>query len=457
MRTLHHFRIAVVLRVLFLAAVLTLSAWFISSGKYTGAAITAGIAVIAIIHLIRYVEKTNTQITRFLESIRYSDFSVHFQEPGIGHSFKELHRSFSNVIDEFRKERNERQQSYQTMQTVVQHVGIGLIAFNQRGEVTLLNTAAKRMLNLASLRQITELAEFSPHLLEALLQLKTGNRTLVQFSRENHQMHWAIYASEFVTRGDTFKLVSLQNISHELEEKEMEAWEKLTQVLAHEIMNSITPISSLSETVHTLMNNNVSASDEPGMHTLDNETLQDVRDALATISGRSKGLLRFVQSYRDFTQIPAPHIERLRISELFESITRLMKSEFENANIQVEIDIDPETLEVDADPQLIEQILINLTKNALRAMKDTDQPVLSYLARLETSGHIRMDVADNGKGIKKESQENIFIPFYTTSGADQVRGTGIGLSLSRQIMRLHKGTLTVQSEPGQETMFSLRF
>lgn len=453
---IRHFRIAVVLRVLLLAATLMAFTWVIFQQEYlTTTLILAGIAVILVINLIRYVERTNEQITRFLESIRYSDFSVHFREPGIGRSFRELHQAFTNVIEEFRRERTERQESYRTMQTVVQHVGIGLLAFNQKGEVTLLNTAAKRMLNRSYLRQISELSSFNTTLLEALMHLKGGHRTLIRFRKNNQQMQWAVYATEFVIRGDTFKLVSIQNISRELEEKEMEAWEKLTQVLAHEIMNSITPISSLSDTVHNLVNHKISS--DTGINTLDDETLQDVRDALTTISNRSRGLLRFVQSYRDFTQIPNPDPKRIRISELFSSITHLMKGEFEKLNVRVDIRIDPETLEVDADPQLMEQVLINLTKNALRAMRDTSEPRLIYRAALDTNGHIRIDVADNGPGIKKELQESIFIPFYTTSGADQNRGTGIGLSLSRQIMRMHKGTLTVSSEPGKETVFSLIF
>ncbi len=407
------------------------------------------------INLIHVVEKTNKQLTRFLDSIRYSDFSINFGESGSGDSFEQLYRAFSDVIDEFRKERSERQESYRTLQTVIQHVGTGLLAFNQKGEVLLQNNALKRMLDISGLHQINELQTVNKALYDTLMKLQGGNRTLVRFRQSDISMQLSVHATQFVTKGDTIKLVSLQNISHELEEKEMEAWQNITQVLAHEIMNSITPISSLSDTVHSIVNNRVSPMENG--YKMDNETLQDVRDALTTISSRSQGLIRFVQSYRDFTQIPIPDPERIRISELLNSIKHLMKGEFEHQQVKVHLRVEPETLEVDADPQLIEQILINLTKNALRALHNVENPRLEYMAGIDNNGRIRIELSDNGPGIKKEVLEKIFIPFYTSAGSEPVRGTGIGLSLSRQIMRLHNGTLTVTSEHGEGAVFSLRF
>ncbi|CAN5427210.1 sensor histidine kinase [soil metagenome] len=451
-----NFRVSIVVRVFLLTATMFLAVWLY---LYTDYIVTTAVFFILIIiltiNLIHTVEKTNAQLTRFLDSIRYSDFSINFRETGLGESFEQLNRAFSDVIDEFRKERSERQESFRTLQTVIQHVGIGLLAFNQKGEVLILNTASKRMLDISGLRNIKNLQTVNSTLYDTLMKLQGGHRALVQFRQSGISMQLSVYATQFVTKGDTIKLVSLQNISHELEEKEMEAWQNITQVLAHEIMNSITPISSLSDTVHSIVNSRVSPVNNG--YKMDDETLQDVRDALKTISSRSQGLIRFVQSYRDFTQIPTPESERIQVSELLNRIKHLMKGEFENQQVDIHLIVDPETLEVDADPQLIEQILINLTKNALRAMREVNKPRLEYRAGIDNNGRIRIDLADNGPGIKKETIEKIFIPFYTSAGSEPVRGTGIGLSLSRQIMRLHNGTLTVTSEPGKGAVFSLRF
>jgi len=451
-----NFRVSIVARVILLTITMFVAVWLY---LYTEYIVTAAVFFILIfilmINLIHTVEKTNAQLTRFLDSIRYSDFSINFRETGLGESFEQLNRAFSDVIDEFRKERSERQESFQTLQTVIQHVGIGLLAFNQKGEVLILNTASKRMLDISGLRNLNDLQTVNSTLFDTLIKLQGGHRALVRFRQNGISIQLSVYATQFVKKGDTIKLVSLQNISNELEEKEMEAWQNITQVLAHEIMNSITPISSLSDTVHSIVNNRVSPVING--YTMDQETLQDVRDALKTISSRSQGLIRFVQSYRDFTQIPTPESERIQVSELLNRIKHLMKGEFEQQQVDVHLIIEPETLEVEADPQLIEQILINLTKNALRAMREINKPRLEYRAGIDNNGRIRIDLADNGPGINKEALEKIFIPFYTTTGSEPVRGTGIGLSLSRQIMRIHNGTLTVTSEQGEGAVFSLRF
>lgn len=451
-----NFRVAIIARVLLLTSTILLTGWLFLYTDYIVTTVVFFIMIIILMmNLIQTVEKTNTQLMRFLDSIRYSDFSINFRESGLGASFEQLNRAFSDVIDEFRKERSERQESYRTLQTVIQHVGMGLLAFNQSGEVILFNNASKRMLDLSGLHNIKNLQSSNSVLYDTLIRLQGGNRTLVRYRHNDILVQLSVYATEFVAKGDTIKLVSLQNINEELEEKEMEAWQNITQVLAHEIMNSITPISSLSDTVHSIVNTRVSPVDEG--YIIDNETLQDVRDSLKTISNRSQGLIRFVQSYRDFTQIPTPEPVRIQVSEILYRVKQLMKGEFEHQQVEVHLMLNPETLEVEADPQLVEQILINLTKNALRALHEVSKPRLEYRSFADKNGRIRIELADNGPGIKKEVLEKIFIPFYTSSGSELVRGTGIGLSISRQIMRLHNGTLTVSSEPGKGAVFSLRF
>jgi len=451
-----HFRAGIIWRVLVIATATTASVFLWIQYEYIFSAIIVSVfSVSMILNLIYYVEKTNEKLMRFLNGVRFNDFSLTFADNELGSSFRDLNRAFNRIIEQFKSERADRQESVRYLETVVHHVGVGLLVFNNRGEVTLLNITAKRMLNIPGLIQIDTLREIQPKLYDTITKLRGGERSLVSFHLNNSRHQWAVHAAEFVMHETNYKMVSLQNISGELEEKEMEAWQNLTQVLAHEIMNSITPIASLSETVHSFLSEKIEKGSDNS--TIDNETVQDVDEALTTIKNRSYGLMRFVQSYRDFTQIPQPDLQRVRVNELLNRIHHLMKGEFKKQGVDVHLDTDPETLTVLADPQLIEQVLINLTKNALRALKSTDHPVIKYIGCLDDHGRITIRINDNGPGIDKELQDKIFIPFYTNSGTDSTKGTGIGLSLSRQIMRLHNGGLFLETGSITGTTFIIRF
>lgn len=451
-----NFRLGVIWRVCFLVGTIALWLYLLFRTEYyVSMSLLFVVIILQVMQLIKYVERTNEKLTRFLNSIRYSDFSRAFPDHGLGSSFEALNNAFSRVIEEFKKERAEKQEHFRYLQTVVQHVGIGLISFNHNGEVELINTAAKRLFQIPTLRNINALGEISEPLLKAVLGLKGGNRTLVRVLVDNDTLQLAIYATEFRMHNDLYKLVSFQNIHTELEEKEMEAWQNLIQVLAHEIMNSITPIASLSDTVHMLLEHKTIEKNE--YYSINKEAIQDVKEALHTIKNRSHGLMRFVNSYRDFTQIPEPNYEHFSVNELLLRLRNLNKGEAEAQNVEIKISVDPESLEVTADPHLIEQTLINLIKNAFRALEDVDDAVISLNGFIDSDGRVVIQVRDNGPGISKENLPKIFIPFYSTSQPTTRGGSGIGLSLSRQIMRMHKGTLTVQSEKNEGTVFSLRF
>jgi len=451
-----HFRLGITIRVVFLALTMLLLLYLILETEYYISIGFLGIlTILQVIFLIQYVEKTNTLLTRFLESIRYSDFTGSFQNHGLGSNFKELNEAFANVIDKFKEERSKKEESLRYLETVVQHIGIGLICINSNGEIILINRAAKRLFHTSSLRTIQSFNKISEKLTETISNLRGGNRSLLKVSVNNNLLELAIDATEFRMRGEAYKLVSFQNIQTELEERELDSWQNITRVLAHEIMNSITPIASLSGTIHMLVQQK--AKEKNNHIQLDRETATDVNEALNTINKRSHGLMRFVNSYRDFTQVPTPDYEHFPVQELLHRIEHLMKAECEKQGVSVEIDVQTDTLELNADPQLIEQILINLTKNALRALRNADNPKLIYKAGINMDGRVYIDIIDNGPGIKNEDLDKIFIPFYSTAGNDPDKGTGIGLSLSRQIMRIHGGALQVKSEPGEETVFTLKF
>ena len=221
-------------------------------------------------------------------------------------------------------------------------------------------------------------------------------------------------------------------------------------------MNSITPIASLSATVHSLIQSQ--AVHEGNRSSIDRETLQDIDDALQTINNRCNGLMRFVNSYRDFTQIPEPDAESFEAERLIARVLQLMKGEFEKRGVESETITEPPGLQLYADPQLIEQVIINITKNALQVLEGSDGALIRYTAQINSAGRVEIRIEDNGPGMEKEILNRIFIPFYTTpSGNQSVHGSGIGLSLSRQIMRNHGGSLHAESEPGKGTVFTMRF
>ena len=446
------FRSNVTVRIVFLSLSLLLFFYLLfRTDLFAALFITALVGIYQIYALIRYVEGTNRDLSRFFESIKYEDFSQTFKEDGRGTSFSELRNAFNDVVDAFRKARSEKEEHYHYLQTVVQHIGVGLIAFQKNGEVELINTAAKRLLKVPRLKNIKALEPFSKTLADKLLTMEPKERALVKIDDGGEILHLALYSTEFKLGGQTISLVSIQNIQSELEKTEIDAWQKLIRVLTHEIMNSITPISSLASTMNELLNENLSylnTDDES-----EKETLDDMQQAVKTIQKRSQGLLHFVDAYRNLTLIPQPNFQVFAIRELFERVEKLMQANIKDKGIDFRASVEPKTLEVTADPELIEQVLINLLLNALQALENQDDPKIRLAARLDDRGRILIQVSDNGPGIKSENREKIFVPFYSTKDG----GSGIGLSLSRQIMRLHNGTINVNSEPENQTIFSLRF
>ena len=254
----------------------------------------------------------------------------------------------------------------------------------------------------------------------------------------------AVYATGFRLREQEYSLVSLHNIQSELEEQEMEAWQKLIRVLTHEIMNSITPIASLAGTVNGMLN---------GAGQVEDETIDDVRQALQTIQRRSEGLLRFVDTYRNLTHLPTPEFQILPVAELFDRVAQLMRPQLEEQGTSLAVEVEPRSLELTADAGQIEQVLINLLRNAAQALDGQQGGRIGLRARMDGRGRPLIEVSDDGPGIVTEALDKIFIPFFTT----RQDGSGIGLSLCRQIMRLHRGTIGARSQPGEETVFALRF
>ena len=423
--------------------------FFLQTGFLVVGIIASLVAAVQVVSLVRYVARTNHDLNRLLVSIKYSDFSQSFTNSLKGSGFEELTASLNEVIREFQRTKLEKEEHFRFLQTIIDHVGIGLVAYQPDGTVELFNNAAKRLLKVPTLRNIRNLSPNDPKLVETLHKLSPGENRLVKLQQDDDLLQLSLYATGFVSKQRQLLLVAMQNIQNELEEKEMKAWQNLIRVLTHEIMNSIAPIASLASTANGLLSSDCTV--EPAENR--NERLKDVCDAVETIEKRSKGLIAFIEKYRELTRIPQPQFQIVRVGDLVERVKNLMIDQMERQSIAFGTRIDPVTLEITADPALIEQVLINLCKNAVEALNTVEHPRIDLVAGTGDKRTPLIKVIDNGKGIPTEVLERIFIPFFTT----KQRGSGIGLSLSRQIMRLHKGTLSADSTPGVSTVFTLRF
>lgn len=423
-----------------------------SEEKYVTSGLIISVLLGQLIELFRFVDKTNQKLTRFLDSIRYSDFATTFtHDQHLGKSFRALNNAFTDVLDAFRKAREEKEESLLYLQTVVQHVSTGLLSYDQQGHIELINNTAKRFIRQPAIHNINELQASQPELLGALLALEPGHKHLL---RLNHNLHLAMSATELILQGKSIKLVALQNIVSELQQKEIDAWQNLTRVLRHEIMNSVTPISSLVSTMRDILDEDLEHLNEEAK-SINNETVDDIKLGLHTIQNRSQGLIRFVDAYRNITNIPEPEFQQMSLERVLSHTEQLMRAEMTARSIVFEYTISESLAgtHISADPELIEQVLINLVKNSMESVEGTIGAKICLRAMPNEDQRVMVQVMDNGPGIIPEAQERIFVPFYTT----KKQGSGIGLALSRQIMQLHNGSLTVESVPDEETVFTMHF
>ena len=443
----NRFRLGVVLRIALLAANLWLIFFLHQNTDYV---MTIGILIMfsfyLLFSLIRYVEKTERDLTRFLQAIRYQDFFETFGTRS-GPTAARLHDEFTRIIQDFRQVRSQREEQFLYLQTILQHIGIVLISYDKDGEVELINPAARRLFKINRINNIDHLKPFSSKLVDVLHSIRPGEKKTVRVTDENELLLLSVHATEFHSGGKRVTLATIQNIRSELEEKELEAWQNLIRVLTHEIRNSITPITSLATTTADLLTQVKPSSPE------DQEQIDDVNLAIGTIQKRSKGLLNFVEAFRSLYKVPKPKFEQLSVHEFFLRLETFFEVTLEERSIAIRFSCDPEQLDVMVDPDLIEQVMINLITNAIQSVEGIKDARILVAASIDQKGHARIQVEDNGPGIAEDLLDRIFIPFYTTKS----EGTGIGLSLSRQIMRLHKGAISVHSIPGERTIFTLSF
>lgn len=437
------FAIQIVWRIALLILSIAAGAWLWANNVAPGWSVFLSVIITGSIvrSLYRYVTDTNRRLTRFLESIRYADFAVRFAASNEkGASFEGLNREFNEVLESFRATRAEKEAGLQFMQAVIQHLSTGVLAFDASGALMVSNNAAFQLLGVYRLRSLHDLPETHSALNEFVRQLSSKGKMLYQ-PETGRQL--SVQGVALNLQGRNVRLVTIQNIHPELQRKESDAWRNLTRVLRHEIMNSVTPIVTIAETMKDIVHNDL----PPGPATA------DLEEALEVVAGRSRSLMEFVEAYRSFSALPQPRTEPLLVAHLLERVTALTQADLKKEGVALSVLPPPAGLALVADPGQIEMVLINLLKNAREALSGTLDPEVTVQAGAGPKGNVYISITDNGPGIAPELLDEIFIPFYTTKNT----GTGVGLSISRQIMQAHGGDLRATSGSGRGAVFVMEF
>ena len=423
------FRFLTIVQVICLVASISLLVWTVFvTDHYAVPVVIAMVVLLQIVSLLHYVESHVDTLEEFFAAVNYEDFTRRFVEDDVD---VELKGAFNRIIQKFQNARAERDFQAGYLETVVRHVPVPFIAVRSDGSLSLVNNPARRLTGLPALQHIDQLAELDPQLPAVMRDIEPGQQQMLQTKLREVPVELRISVSEIRMAGDVERLYSIENLSGELTAREASAWRNLIRVLTHEIMNTLTPVTSLAQTTTTML-------DDP-------EATEDIREAVTTIARRSEGLMKFVARYRELLKVPQPDIGSVSVVDALQGVSTLLGDDLEALNFT--IDVVPPSLEVQADSQLLDQVLLNLVRNAIDAMQGTESPLLELGARLDY-GRVVIKVTDNGCGISDESIEQIFVPFFTTKRD----GSGIGLSLSRQIMTAHGGDIVVNSDTGGTTV-----
>jgi nitrogen fixation/metabolism regulation signal transduction histidine kinase len=443
-----NFYIQLIIRILFL----TLTAIVLGFSAVQQAYIWLFVAVVALViqvfSIIQFINRTNRKIAYFFDAIKNEDFTLRFPERVAIKSFKELNQSLNRVnglIQEVHLQLQIREKYYQE---ILKQANIGIMTYNEKGHILYANPTIEKLLNHSPLNHIQQLKRVDPGLYEVFKSFRPFERKLFQRTNERQQIQLALKSTSVVLKDDPLLLVVVQDIHEELEEKETDSWIRLIRVLTHEIMNTITPITSISDSILKYYQKDDTGKVLP----MEADKMATAAKGLEVIRGQGNDLMEFVQSYRSFLNVPKPDKELVSVRRLFEKVKVLTES-----GLKTHIDFSwgstPEDLEFFMDEKQMTQVLVNLIKNAIHSLENRDSGTITVTAGVDENNRKFLEVRDNGPGISPEVLEEIFVPFFTT----KTKGTGIGLSLSRQIVQLHGGILHVHSIPDRETVFSMKF
>ena len=446
-------RFSILIAVRIILIILTLVAFvtmLLQTGYPAGSLVILGLLIYQVISIFKFVSKTNQDQSRFLDAAKYADYSQRFQQQGVGAGFEELGKVFTEILQRFHSIRSNQEEELKYLKAMVEHIPVPLLSLHADQTVTLLNNGARRLFGNHQVNKLADIEVLSGDLIDHLAKISPGEQRLVHLEIDGMTQQLTISTTTITIGNKQEKLISLQDIKNELEGVQLQAWQDLVRVLTHEIMNSITPVASLAKTANDLItdlkqkvNHNPEISEE----------LDDVENAIATVSRRSDGLMNFVSSYRQLTRLPKPNKQTIKVQEILHNVQAVAAHDWHQNGVSLTISINPSEVEISVDKDMIEQVLINILKNAEQAVIQSPEPAVKISASLNRRGHVMITIEDNGAGIEEEVASKIFVPFYTTKR----EGSGVGLALSRQIMIAHGGNIKLDRDFDQGARFILTF
>jgi signal transduction histidine kinase len=442
----YHYKL--LLRVVLLFITLTAASFILVRQWWVYLLLVVPVIIYQLVEFYRFQRKTHDELDQFVESVHYRDFSRYFDVKHAPVEVQSLRQGFNEINSTFKVISKEKETQYQYLQKILELVDTGILSYEEKnGEVVWMNESLKKMLQLPYLKTIHSLSKRDNELYKEIISLKPGENRIATAHMEKSSFKALLSATAFQTEGKVYKLIAFQNVNEALDETESKAWQKLLSVLTHEIMNSVAPISSLADTLKNRLQQSVPVlSNESG-------SVDDLELGIETIKRRSEGLLKFAETYRNLNKITTLNLKNIYVRDVFENLLQLMQPTLEQKKIELETILKDTDLLLEVDPDLLEQLLINLVVNAIEAVKDRPGPQIVLSAYQNNNRKTVIKVTDNGPGMPPELLEKIFIPFFSTRKS----GSGIGLSLCKQIMMLHKGNIQVQSVEGQGTAFLLQF
>jgi nitrogen fixation/metabolism regulation signal transduction histidine kinase len=437
------FSVEVALRAGALLATLTAAAVLLAATELRAvAALLVALAAAQVWLLVRLVRRTNRELGRLLGALRFDDVSPSFAVDGLGAGFADLGGAIEDVMRRFRASRLEREAQRRHLEALVEQVPVAILTIADDGRVELCNNAARRLLDASGWTALGELHRYGAIFQRDLAQCKPGDRRLTRVELDGVTRQLVLSATQLTAGGAPLRVVALEDIQRELDWNELSAWQDMAHVLSHEILSSLTPIASLARTAEELV-------DDLGL----GEAAEDLRAAVHTVARRSDGLMRFVSSYRELTQLPPPSLRPVALPDYFRRLARLMQPEWSRRGIALHVAPPPDGLSLVADEALLDQAMINLLRNAADAAAINPGPQVWLSARLSDRGRPVIEIGDNGPGLDPSLGDKIFLPFFTT----KPQGSGIGLALARQVMLVHQGAITTAERPGGGALFRLTF
>lgn len=397
--------------------------------------------ILETILLIWYVTRIRRDLLKLVLALKNEDPTLRFSKEGKDPYFNAIHKGFNEIISNFKLVRLDREAEQKFFEATINHIQFGILAFREEGQVEMHNLSFLQLFDLERIGVLSDLEEVAPGLAQWMSSLEHGTESLKKFQVRGRPFHLIFLASKMKILGRDLTLVSVRDISREIDQNELEAWQKLMRVLRHEIVNSVSPIKLLAGSISGRLNREMSEDE-----------LSEMKEGLETIHRRATGLSRFMDAYSNLYRVPDLQLIDCTPGKLLQRIALQYKEEFELRGIQYSVKFTENKGRIKLDPQLMEQVMMNLVKNALEALSETKDPQLTLSARHEKGANI-LEVKDNGPGISADQLDHIFLPFYSTKEG----GSGVGLSFAQHIMRLHGGRIHASSLEGKGSTIQLIF